>query len=96
MMTDNTTQNQKELDPQLLTILCCPESKQEVTLLDRALLEKLNQKIGTGEIQNQGGSIVKELLDGGLLRADKTLVYPIRDAIPIMLIEEGISIEGLF
>ena len=96
MTTENTTQDQMELDPQLLAILCCPESKQGVTLLDRALLEKLNQKIGTGELQNQGGSVVKEKLDGGLLRADQTLVYPIRDAIPIMLIEEGISVKGLF
>lgn len=96
MMTDHTSKNQNELDPQLLGILCCPESKQKVTLLDSSMLDKLNQNIQTGEIQNQGGSVVKEILDGGLLRDDKTLVYPIRDSIPIMLIEEGIPVQGIF
>lgn len=96
MTTENNTHDQKELDPQLLAILCCPESKQEVSLLDHVLLEKLNKKIETGELQNQGGSVVKEKLDGGLIRADQIMVYPIRDGIPIMLIEEGISVKGLF
>ncbi len=94
-MTEKSTHDQKTLDPQLLAILCCPESKQAVTLLDHALLEKLNENIENGELLNKGGSVVKEKLDGGLLRADRTIVYPIRDGIPIMLIEEGISVENL-
>jgi len=94
MNAEKNSQEKKGIDPQLLAILCCPETKQELTLLDQSVLEKLNQKIGTGELHNQGGSVVKEKLDGGLLRADQTLVYPIRDAIPIMLIEEGISVKG--
>ncbi len=96
MTIENNTQDQKALDPQLLTILCCPESKQEVTLLDHVLLEKLNKKIETGGLHNKGGSVVTEKLDGGLIRADQIMVYPIRDGIPIMLIEEGISVKGLF
>ena len=64
--------------------------------MDHVLLDKLNKKIETGELQNQGGSVVKEKLDGGLIRADQIMVYPIRDGIPIMLIEEGISVKGLF
>jgi uncharacterized protein YbaR (Trm112 family) len=96
MNTENNTQGQKALDPQLMAILCCPETKQEVTLLDHVLLEKLNEKIATGELHNKGGSVVKEKLDGGLLRADQVMVYPIRDGIPVLLIEEGISVKGLF
>jgi len=96
MTTEDNTHDQKALDPQLLAILCCPESKQEVSLLDHVLLEKLNKKIETGELYNKGGSVVKEKLDGGLLRADQIMVYPIRDGIPILLIEEGISVKGLF
>ena len=96
MTTENTSQDQTTLDPQLLAILCCPNTKQEVTLLDTANLKKLNEKIETGELQNTGGSIVKEKLDGGLLRADQAMVYPIRDAIPVMLRDEGISVTGFF
>lgn len=95
MTTHNPAQGKNTLDAELLTILCCPETKQEVTLLDEASLRTLNEKIGTGELQNKGGGVVKEKLDGGLLRADRTVVYPIRDAIPIMLIDEGITVKGL-
>lgn len=96
MTTEHPPHQQNTLDPQLLAILCCPETKQEVSLLDQAGINKLNQKIDAGELQNVGGSAVKEKLEAGLLRADNTIVYPIRDAIPIMLIDEGIGVKGIF
>jgi uncharacterized protein len=46
-------------------------------------------------LKNKAGQSVKEPLDGGLLRADKKILYPIREDIPVMLIEEGIPVEGL-
>jgi uncharacterized protein len=36
---------------------------------------------------------VTELLDGGLVRSDRKILYPIREDIPVMLIEEGIPLE---
>ena len=39
--------------------------------------------------------MVADKLDGGLLRADKKILYPIREDIPVMLIEEGIPLEGI-
>ena len=36
-----------------------------------------------------------EPLDGGLIRADRKMLYPIREDIPVMLIEEGIPLEGM-
>ena len=66
-----------------------------MTLLDAASLEILNRKIANGELQNTGGNLVKEPLDGGLIRSDKKVAYPIRETIPIMLIEEGIPIDGI-
>lgn len=83
------------IDPSLVAILCCPETKQAISLVDAASLERLNRKIAAGELQNKGGTVVKDPLDGGLIRSDNTVVYPIRDTIPIMLIEEGIPTEGI-
>lgn len=83
------------LDPALLEILCCPETKQALTLLDAASLDALNRKIANGELHNKGGNLVKEPLDGGLIRRDKTVTYPIREKIPIMLVEEGILFDGI-
>lgn len=83
------------LDKELLAILCCPETKQDVALASDALIDSLNEKIREGTLKNKAGRLVKEPLDGGLLRADKKILYPIREDIPVMLIEEGIPVEGL-
>ena len=82
------------IDPELLKILCCPETKQDVAVADSSLIEKLNQKIESGQLKNRGGEAVDEKIDGGLIRSDQKYLYPIRDDIPIMLIAEGVSLEG--
>ena len=83
------------VDKELLAILCCPETKQEVTLADEALIRGLNARIEKGELTNKAGQPVTEKLDGGLVRADRKILYPVRESIPVMLIEEGIPVEGL-
>ena len=83
------------IDKDLLAILCCPETKQDVSLVDSHALQRLNAGIEQGELQNKAGQPVKEKLDGGLIRQDRKIVYPIRDQIPIMLIDEGIPVEGI-
>ena len=86
--------NKGNIDRELLAILCCPETKQDLSLLDSQTLQQLNLVIEKGELQNKAGQPVKDKLDGGLVRKDRKIVYPIKDQIPIMLIEEGIPVEG--
>jgi uncharacterized protein YbaR (Trm112 family) len=93
VQTEDSSLGKGGIAPDLLAILCCPETKQEVCLLGSAIVERLNQRILKGELTTKGGQPVTEKIDGGLLRKDKTVAYPIRDQIPIMLIEEGILIE---
>ena len=83
------------IDQELLAILCCPETKQDVVIANDALIARLNDRIAKRELKNKAGQPVSEKLDGGLIRADKKILYPIREDIPVMLIEEGIPIEGL-
>ena len=91
--TDATSHDKGMIAKDLLAILCCPETKQDIRLLEPNSVEKLNQRIAKGELKTKGGESVSEKIDGGLLRKDETIVYPIRDQIPIMLIEEGIVVE---
>ena len=93
MGTDTTSQDKGMIAQDLLAILCCPETKQDIRLLEPSVIDKLNQRIEKGELKTKGGQSVAEKIDGGLLRNDGTVVYPIRDQIPIMLIEEGILVE---
>lgn len=80
------------IDPELLKIMCCPETHQSIALAEPALIEKLNQHINAGQLRNRAGQIVREKLDGGLVRADQKFLYPIRQDIPIMLIDEAIPL----
>jgi uncharacterized protein YbaR (Trm112 family) len=82
------------IDADLLEILCCPETHQEVRLADPAVVDKLNQQIATGVLKNRAGQPVQEKIDGGLIRADGKFLYPIRGKIPVMLVDEGIPLPG--
>jgi len=78
---------------ELLDILVCPETKQEVSPAADALVSALNGRILKGTLRNRGGEKVTEKMDGGLTRSDGRFLYPVRSGIPIMLIEEAIPLE---
>ncbi len=83
------------IDKELLDILACPETKEDVYLANDELISKVNQLIETQKLKNRNGDKITEKIDGGLLRADKKFMYPIREDIPIMLIEESVPMEGI-
>ena len=77
----------------LLDILCCPETKEDVALVTEDMVKKINAKIESGGVKNRGGQPVMEKIESGLLRKDGRILYPIRDDIPVMLIDEGLPME---
>ena len=81
------------IDKELLDILACPENKTPVSMAEQTIIDQLNEQIANGKITNRGGKIVENPLDGGLIREDKKFLYPIDDGIPIMLIDEAISLD---
>ena len=83
------------VDSKLLDILCCPETKQDLTLVDETIIKKINKLIQDGALKNRAGETIKENIDAGLLREDRQFLYPIREDIPIMLIDEGIPFNGI-
>ena len=83
------------LDPQLLSILCCPESHQDLKEADASQIQKLNAAIAQNRVQNGQGDLVQEPVEGALVRADAKRAYPIREGIPALLIEEGLNVEGV-
>ena len=83
------------LDKDLLAILCCPETKQAVTLADEVLIQKVNGAIERGVLRNKAEKPVTEKVDGGLIRSDRQILYPVREDIPVMLIDEGIPLAQL-
>jgi uncharacterized protein YbaR (Trm112 family) len=80
--------------PDLLELLVCPEDRSPLHLAEAPLLDKLNARIRGGAVRNRAGAAVTEEVKEGLVRADGKVLYPVRDDIPIMLVDEAIPLEG--
>lgn len=78
---------------ELLSLLCCPETHQDLRLADAALLESLNRRIASGTLKNRAGRTVESRLEGGLVRADGKWLYPITGQIPVLLIDEALDLR---
>ena len=83
------------VDPELLEILVCPETHQPVRPAGDELLSRLNEAIRSGGVTNRGGNAVGDPVEEGLVREDNKVLYPVREDIPIMLIDEAIELHKL-
>lgn len=81
------------LDPLLLELLVCPETRSPLTLASPELLKQLNTAIGKGRIENRAGKRVTEKLDAALVRQDNAVAYAVRDDVPVMLIDEQLALS---
>ncbi len=81
------------IDKDLLDILVCPENRTPLHLADESLVDRLNRAVAGGTLKNRVGQPVQSPLEGGLVREDGTLLYPIIDGIPVLLTDEAIPLE---
>jgi len=79
--------------PELLALLVCPETHQDVSLATAGEIALINESILVGKVQTAKGDPVDQPVEGALIRADRTIAYPIRDGIPVMLVSGGLSIS---
>ena len=85
------------MDRKLLDILCCPTTRQPLSLLDARGLDALNRAIAGGGIKRTDDSTQSEPLREALLTRDRKTVYRVDDGIPVLLAEEAIAtaqVEG--
>lgn len=85
----------KMMDARLIKMLVCPENRTRLELAEPDLLDRLNRAITAGRIRNRAGQTVSEPLAGALIREDHTVLYPIVDGIPSLLVDEAIPLEQL-
>jgi uncharacterized protein len=88
----NAPREMAPFNVELLKILCCPETHQALSPATPAILQKLNQQIESGRLQNRSRNPVKEKISNGLVRADGAVIYPMRHNIPILLVDEAIPL----
>jgi uncharacterized protein YbaR (Trm112 family) len=79
------------LNPQLLALLVCPETHQDVALASVEEIALLNDAIRRGDVRTVKGNPVSQPVEGALIREDRAIAYPIRDGIPVMLSAEALA-----
>jgi uncharacterized protein YbaR (Trm112 family) len=77
------------MDPQLLSLLRCPETKGVLRAATPAELEQINVAIRNSAVRNRNGELISEPLDDCLICDSAGLCYPVRDGLPLMLIGEA-------
>jgi len=80
------------LDRAVLDILCCPLTHVPLEPLRSDRLTRLNECIAAGTVRNEARQIVTEPLAAALATRDGKLAYPVRDGIPVLLIDQGIAL----
>lgn len=84
-----------KLDQDLLDILVCPETHQPVAVAGSEVLARVNAAVDKGRAATRGGETVEEPVEEGLLREDGQVLYPVREGIPIMLVDESLDLSAL-
>ena len=80
------------MDEKLLEIMCCPETHQPLAKAGAELIDDLNKRIQAGTLVDRVDEKITEPIDGGLIREDGKIMFPIRQDIPVMLIDQGIPL----
>jgi len=78
------------IDPELLEILCCPETHQALRHSEPGLVESLNAMISKGTLRDRSGQLVREPIEAALIRHDGEWVYLVRSGIPVLLVDAAL------
>jgi uncharacterized protein YbaR (Trm112 family) len=80
------------IDPELVEILVCPETRRPVRVASAEELARVNAGVKGGTLRNRSGAKVEHELSEALIRDDGRVLFPVEDGIPSMLIEESIPL----
>lgn len=83
------------LSADFLAMIRCPENRTPLAMADSSLIARLNEAIRAGRLRNRSCQPVAEPIDGGLIREDRAILYPIVREIPVLLVDEGIPLDQI-
>ena len=80
---------------ELLALLRCPETMQTLAIASPEQLAQVDAARVAGTLRDRAGNAVVEPISEGLVRADGRLLFPIRDGVPRLLLEEAVPLGGI-
>lgn len=83
------------ISDEFLALLRCPLTLSTLAIADETLVAGINARISARQLVNRGGEAIDRALDGGLVDQDGTVLYPVHDDIPCLLVDEAIPLEQL-
>ncbi|MEX2188597.1 MAG: Trm112 family protein [Pirellulales bacterium] len=78
---------------QILPRLICPQTHQPLSMADADMVDRVNVAVAGGQLRYADGDAVNDRLDGGLVRGDGLLLYPIIRGIPLLTVDRAIAID---
>ena len=79
----------------VLELLRCPVTHSKLRAMAGAELEKLNDQIRAGKVNDRKGNSVSVAIETGLINADKSIAWSIRGSILQLIVDEGIELGNI-
>ncbi|MCA8944351.1 MAG: hypothetical protein KDB80_17435 [Planctomycetes bacterium] len=81
------------IDAEFLSKLVCPETRRPLRLATADELARVNAAIAAGKVHSSGGEPISDPLEEALVPEGGTLLYPVREDVPVLLVEEAIPLS---
>jgi len=78
-----------------LKFLRCPDTGSRLFIASGAIIGELRDAVSRGEIVNRLGKTISTNIDNALVNESSTLLYPVVNEIPQMVLDEAIPLDQL-
>lgn len=82
----------RTISDETLALLRCPVTGSSLAWADATILAAANEQIARGQLLTRLSQTVETSLEAALINADRSLLYPVRDGIIVLLPSEAIEI----
>lgn len=82
------------MSEETLRLLRDPERREPLRIAGAELIRQLNEAIREKGVHNRADRPVTRPLEGGLVRESGDLLYPVFDDVPLLLVDEAISVAS--
>jgi len=83
------------LTEDVLQLLQCPLTGKKLSLATKGMVSRVNEAIATEHARDRTEQKVYKPIDGGLVTEDSAWLYPIREQIPTLVVEEAIDLSSI-